>query len=102
MERPAFGTVLPGRGGAVERPLAPATVEAREMSARQRRPDDAAPIDVHAARPVSREWRLENLRQRRRRRIRFRDETHAGNRGNQERGPKGPAGGAYRGRTRSR
>src|SRR2546428_13836801 len=70
MERPAFGTVLPGRGGAVERPLAPATVEAREVSARQRRPDDAAPIDVHAARPVSREWRLEHFRQRRRRRVR--------------------------------
>src|SRR5437667_1959870 len=88
MERPAFGTVLPGRGGAVERPLAPSTVEAREMSARQRRPDDAAPIDVHAARPVSRQWRLEHFRQRGRRRIRSRIEPNDVTRETQHGAPK--------------
>src|SRR5207247_9891783 len=92
MERPALATVLPGRGGPVERPLTPAPVEAREMSARQRRPDDAAAIDIHAAWSVSREGRLEHFRQRRRRRIRSRIEPNDVTGKAQDRAPYGPVG----------
>ena len=58
IERPAFRTVLSRRGRTVERPVAFAPVEAREMTARQRQPDDSVAIDVHAARPVSIHGRL--------------------------------------------
>ena len=40
IERPAFGTMLAGRGRAVQ-DLALRAVEAGKMTARQRRPDDA-------------------------------------------------------------
>jgi hypothetical protein len=49
IERPAFGTMLTRGGRAVERPLAFAPIEASEMTARQRRPEDAVAIDVSAA-----------------------------------------------------
>src|SRR6266513_1546059 len=79
IERPAFGAVLARGARAVERSLALAPVETREMSARERRPDDAFAIDVHAARRIAGERRLEHFRERRLRRIRSRihanDET---------------------------
>src|SRR5882724_3945390 len=75
IERPALGTVLSRRLGSVEGPLALAPVEAREMPAGKRRPHDAVPVDVHAARPVSWERRLENFRESSRRGIRARVEA---------------------------
>ena len=65
---------LPGNAdpslGPVQRPLALAPVEAREMTARQRRPDDAVAVDVHAARQTARGRRLIDLRGRGGRRVR--------------------------------
>src|SRR4030095_13899801 len=75
IERPALRTVLPRRLGAVERPLALPAVEAREMSAGERRPHDAVAIDVHAARPVPRKGRLEDFRERGPRGVRTRIEA---------------------------
>src|SRR5213593_303806 len=49
IECPALGAVLPRGVRSIQRPLALAPVEAREMSARERCPGDAVPIDVHAA-----------------------------------------------------
>src|SRR4029450_13531673 len=62
IKRPALGTVLPCRHGPVEGPLALAPVKAREMPAGKRRPHDAVPVDVHAARPVSWKRRLHAFR----------------------------------------
>src|SRR4029077_5112810 len=62
IERPALGTVLAGRGRPVEH-LALLAVEARQMPARERRPEDAVAIYIAAARPVARGWRLINFRQ---------------------------------------
>src|SRR5207237_8954703 len=75
IERPAFGAVLARGARAVERSLALAPVETREMSARERRPDDAFAIDVHAARGIAGERRLEHFRERRLRGVRYRDHT---------------------------
>src|SRR5881628_26745 len=69
MKRPAFRTVLTSCGGPVERPLAFTAIEAREMPAGERRPDDALAIDVHAARPVSGQGWLEDFGERGRRRV---------------------------------
>src|SRR2546427_742768 len=66
------GSPLPGGARAVERSLTLAPVETREMSARERRPDDALAIDVHAARRIAGERRLEHFGERGLRRIRSR------------------------------
>src|SRR2546429_1656582 len=89
MERPPLRAVSPGRRGPVERPLALTSVEARQMSTRQRRPGDAVAIDVHAAWPVSGQWRLEYFRQGGGRRIRPRIETNDIAREAQHRAPHG-------------
>ncbi len=54
-----------GRTWAVERPLAFAAVEARHVAARQRHPDHAFAVDVHAARAVTGRGDLVDLRKRR-------------------------------------
>ena len=79
IEGPALGTVLPGGGRAVERALALAAIEARKVPARQRRPDDAVAVDVHATRREAMDGRsrivdrrLVHFRQRRLRRVRTR------------------------------
>src|SRR3984893_967163 len=53
------------RTWAVERPLAFAAVEARHVAARQRHPDHAFAVDVHAARAVTGRGNLVDLRKRR-------------------------------------
>src|SRR5208283_5644221 len=53
VESPAFRTVLPRRRRSVERAFALAPVEAGEMPARERCPDNAVAVDVHPARRVS-------------------------------------------------
>ena len=58
IERPAFGAVLAGRRRPVQRPLALAAIEAGQVAARERRPDDAVAIDVHAARREARVRRI--------------------------------------------
>src|SRR5207237_3819061 len=58
VKSPAFGAVLARGLRTVERALALAAVEAREMSARERGPEHALAIDVAAARPVARQRRL--------------------------------------------
>ena len=50
IERPALRAVLPGRRRSVERHLALAAIEARHVTAGERRPVDAVAIDVAAAR----------------------------------------------------
>ena len=54
MEGPALGAMLAGRGGTVQH-LAFAAVEAAEVAARERDPEDAVGVDVAAARAVARE-----------------------------------------------
>src|SRR5207248_3014958 len=49
IKRPAFGTVLTRCRRSIERSLALPAVEARQMSARERRPVDAAAVHVSAA-----------------------------------------------------
>ena len=56
--------MLAGRGRAVQH-LAFAPVEARQMAARQRRPEHALAVDVAAARPIAGHWRLVDLGERR-------------------------------------
>ena len=54
IERPAFRTELAGhRFRTVQRPLAHAAVEAREMPARKYGPDDAIEINVEPTRSVT-------------------------------------------------
>src|SRR6266568_2193215 len=65
MEAPALGTfVAELRARSIERPLALATVEARDVAAVERRPDDAIAIDVHSADSESGERNLVDFRQR--------------------------------------
>ena len=54
IQGPTFRTVLAGRRGwSIERALALAPIEARQMSTRERRPHHAAEIEVDPPRPVS-------------------------------------------------
>src|SRR4029079_5345012 len=48
IQRPAFRAVLARRLRSIERSFAFTSIEAREVAARERRPDDPAAIDVHA------------------------------------------------------
>src|SRR5262249_60058503 len=57
IERPALGAMLAGCRRPVE-DLAFLAVEARQVSARQRRPENAVAVDVAAARPITRKRRL--------------------------------------------
>src|SRR5437899_1030539 len=76
IERPALGAVLSRGRRPVEWPLALAPVEAREVSAGERRPGDTVPIDVHTARAVPWNRRLEDFGQRGRRRLRSRVQSN--------------------------
>src|SRR5262249_49430134 len=53
VERPTLRTVLARGGGARQRTTAFAAVEAGEMAARQRCPEDAVAVDVTPARAIS-------------------------------------------------
>src|SRR5437879_9102157 len=55
IKRPALGTVLAGRGWAVQGAFALAAVEAAEMAARERGPHDALAVDVSATGRESRQ-----------------------------------------------
>src|SRR5262249_34824560 len=50
VERPALWAVIAGCGRPVERAFALAAVEAADVAARERHPDDALAVDVRAAR----------------------------------------------------
>src|SRR6266568_2021493 len=63
VEAPAFRAMVAGGVRAVERALALAPVEAREMAARERPPRDAVLVDVAAADAESRQRHVINLRQ---------------------------------------
>src|ERR1700688_3052239 len=58
MERPTFGTVLPGSRRPIERTFALATVEACQVPAAQRHPSDIVRVDIHPARRISLYLRL--------------------------------------------
>ena len=76
IERPAFGAMLAGRRRPVERPLAFSPVEAGEMTACQRSPDDAIAVDIHAARRIPVGRRFIDLGQCGRRRVWSRSNPH--------------------------
>src|ERR1700732_968078 len=58
VQRPAFGAVLPDSLRPVERGFALTPVEAGQMAASQRHPNDSVAIDIHAARRKALHWRL--------------------------------------------
>src|SRR4029077_8680390 len=64
VERPSLGAVIARRLWSVERPFALASIEAAEMPARQRHPDDALAVDVGAARAEAGRRHVEDLGQR--------------------------------------
>src|SRR5215470_4238954 len=74
VERPALRAVLAGRIRSVERALALAAIEAREVTAGQRRPHHPVAVDVHAARGIAGRRRLVDLGQGGRGRVRARIE----------------------------
>src|ERR1051326_1106892 len=78
MERPPLGALIAGGLRSVERTFALATIEAAEMPARERHPDDAVAIDVRAARAETGRGHVVNLRQRRLRRMRSERDPHDG------------------------
>src|SRR5580704_13446945 len=69
VERPAFRALIAGCGRAVERPFAFAPVEAAEMAAGERHPDNAFGVDVAAARAEAGQRYIVDFRKRRLRRI---------------------------------
>src|SRR6266571_8255177 len=72
IERPALGAMFARGVRAGERSLALAAVETGEMAARERCPHHAFAVDVHSARRIAGERRLEHLGERGLRRIRSR------------------------------
>src|SRR5262249_22554185 len=78
IQRPALGAVTSRRIRTVQRSLALAPIEAREMAARQRRPVHAVAIDVAAARRVAGHRRLVHFGERGLRRIRSRHQPYDG------------------------
>ena len=87
VKRPALGAVIAGRFRPVERAFALAPVEAAEVAARQRHPHDALAVDVGAADAEARHRHVVDLRERRLRRIRSRNEPHDSARIGPERAP---------------
>ena len=76
IKRPALGAMIAGRLRPVERSFALAPIEAAEMAARERRPDDALLVDVGAADAEARQRNVVDLRERRLRGIRPRNDAH--------------------------
>ena len=76
MKRPTLGAMIAGRLRPIKRTFALAPVEASEMPARERYPDDAFLVDVAAANPEPRQRHSVDFRKRRLRGIRTRSDPH--------------------------
>src|SRR3954452_1767808 len=63
IDGPALGAMIAGGSRPIERALALAAIEAAEVTARQRRPDHAALVDVAATDSERRRRNIEHLRQ---------------------------------------